>query len=140
MNRTPTESEKVNDLVEQMLAEWKRGMLTFWALSLLILQPMYGLEIKKEIENSTQGKMKLGVSTIYQLLRRLEKRGLVASQWVTTSQGPPRAYYNATEAGKAVVERYVNEVLSPGSPIAAALGVLTMKLMQPSAFEKDEIK
>jgi DNA-binding PadR family transcriptional regulator len=90
------------------------------------------LEIKKDIESSTQGKMKLGASTIYQLLRRLEKTGLVASRWEATTQGPPRAYYQATEAGKAVVQRYVNEVLSPDSPIASALGELTGRLMQPS--------
>jgi PadR family transcriptional regulator len=125
-------SSQVNDVVEQMLGEWKRGMLTFWTLGLLLIRPMYGLEIKKEIETSTQGKMKLGTSTIYQLLRRLEKRGLVASRWEATTQGPPRAYYEATEAGKAVVQRYVEEVLSPGSPIASALGELTGWLMQHS--------
>ncbi len=86
-------SPQVSDVVEQMLGEWKRGMLTFWALGLLLVRPMYGLEIKKEIETSTQGKMKLGASTIYQLLRRLEKRGLVASHWQSTNQGPPRPYY-----------------------------------------------
>ncbi len=123
-------SPQVNDVVAQMLGEWKRGMLTFWALGLLLVRPMYGLEIKKEIETSTQGKMKLGASTIYQLLRRLEKRGLVASRWQSTNQGPPRAYYQATEAGKAVVQHYVADMFSPGSPIASALGVLVGQLMQ----------
>jgi PadR family transcriptional regulator PadR len=129
-------SSQVNDVVEQMLGEWKRGMLTFWTLGLLLIRPMYGLEIKKEIETSTQGKMKLGASTIYQLLRRLEKRGLVTSRWEATSHGPPRAYYEASEAGKAVVKRYVDEVLSPGSPIASALGELTGRLMQPFIYQK----
>ncbi len=133
-------SPQVSDEVEQMLAEWKRGMLTFWALGLLLTRPMYGLEIKKEIETSTQGKMKLGASTIYQLLRRLEKRGLVASRWESTTQGPPRAYYEATEAGKAVVKRYVDEVLSPGSPIAYALGGLTGQLMQQLSIKNQGYK
>jgi PadR family transcriptional regulator PadR len=129
-------TSQVNDVVEQMLGEWKRGMLTFWTLGLLLLRPMYGLEIKKEIETSTQGKMKLGASTIYQLLRRLEKRGLVASRWEATTQGPPRAYYEATDAGRAVVQRYVDDVLSPGSPITSALGRLTGQLMQLLSHEK----
>jgi PadR family transcriptional regulator PadR len=127
---------KVNDAVDQMLGEWKRGMLTFWALGLLLIRPMYGLQIKKEIETSTQGKMRLGASTIYQLMRRLEKRGLVVSRWEASTQGPPRAYYQATEAGKAVVQRYVDEVLSPGSPIASALGELTGRLMEPLTDNK----
>ena len=131
-------SAQVTNVVEQMLGEWKRGMLTFWTLSLLLTRPMYGLEIKKEIETSTQGKMKLGASTIYQLLRRLEKRGLVASRWESTTQGPPRAYYEVTEAGSAVVQHYVADVLSPGSPISSALGELTGRLMQRFAHDRLE--
>ena len=128
-------SRQVEDVTEQMLGEWKRGMLVYWTLGLLLTRPMYGLEIRKQIETSTQGKMKLGASTIYQLLRRLEKRGLVASRWQATTQGPPRAYYDATEAGRAVVQQYVAEVLSPSSPIMAALGELTGQLMQQFAGE-----
>lgn len=118
------------DTVEHMLDEWKHGMLTFWTLGLVLLRPMYGLEIKNEIEQSSQGKMKLGASTIYQLLRRLEKRGLVVSRWEQTRQGPPRAYYEATPAGWAVIHRFIEEVLSPTSPIPMALGNLTLLIGQ----------
>ena len=120
-----------NDLVDGMLNEWKRGMLTFWALGLLSVRPMYGLEIRKEIESSSQGKMTLGVSTIYQLLRRLEGRGMVTSRWEKSPQGPPRAYYEITPAGRAVVLRYIQEVLSPQSPIPAALGQLIQAVLAP---------
>lgn len=120
-----------NDLVEDMLNEWKRGMLTFWALGLLVVRPMYGLEIRKEIEGSSQGKIALGVSTIYQLLRRLEKRGMVTSRWEKSPQGPPRAYYEITTAGRSVVLRYIQEVLSPQSPIPAALGKLIQAVHVP---------
>ncbi len=127
---TPRKRISENDPIEAMLDEWKRGMLTFWALSLVCLRPMYGLEIKKEIESSTQGKIRLGASTIYQLMRRLEQRGMVASRWQPTTQGPPRAYYEATDAGRALVQRYTQEVLSPASPIPAALGALMAQLFQ----------
>ncbi len=119
-----------SDPIEGMLDEWKRGMLTFWSLSLVCLRPMYGLEIKKEIETSAQGRLRLGASTIYQLMRRLEARGLVASRWESTTQGPPRAYYEATPEGRMLVGRYVEEVLSPASPIPAALGSLMSRLVQ----------
>lgn len=122
-----------NDLVESMLNEWKRGMLTFWALGLLVVRPMYGLEIRKEIESSSQGKIALGTSTIYQLLRRLEGRGMVSSRWEKSPQGPPRAYYEITPAGREVVLRYIQEVLSPHSPIPAALGKLIQAVLAPGS-------
>jgi PadR family transcriptional regulator, regulatory protein PadR len=123
-------SNQAEDATQTMLSEWKRGMLTFWTLSLLLGRPMYGLEIKHEIEDSTQGKMKLGASTIYQLLRRLEKRGLVESSWESTTHGPPRAYYQPTSAGRQAVHQFIDEVLSPGSPIAAAMEQLTTSLFE----------
>ncbi len=123
-------STKPFDPAERMLDEWKRGMLTFWTLSLLTLRPMYGLEIKKEIETSSQGKMRLGVSTIYQILRRMERNGLVTSRWESTTQGPPRAYYEPTEAGKQTVRRYLAEVFSPESPLPAALGRLIAQIFE----------
>ena len=119
--------------IESMLNEWKRSMLTFWALGLLLVRPMYGLEIRKEIESSTQGQIRLGSSTIYQLLRRLETRGLVQSRWERTTQGPPRAYYEVTPAGVEVIARFSAEILSPQSPIAAALGHLTGHIFQQLA-------
>jgi PadR family transcriptional regulator PadR len=122
-----------SNLVEGMLNEWKRGMLTFWVLGLLVVRPMYGLEIRKEIEISSQGKIALGVSTIYQLLRRLEGRGMVTSRWEKSPQGPPRAYYEITPAGHEVVLRYIQEVLSPHSPIPAALGKLIQAVLAPGS-------
>ena len=125
---TPRKRMADSEPIEGMLEEWKRGMLTFWALSLVSLDSMYGLEIKKEIETSSKGRIRLGASTIYQLMRRLEERGLVASRWQATTQGPPRGYYEATPAGRTLVYRYIAEVLSPSSPIPSALGLLMARL------------
>lgn len=126
------ERAKTDKLVEKMLEEWKRSMLTFWVLGLLLDRPMYGLQIKNEIEASTQGKMKLGASTIYQLLRRLEKRGLLVSRWEQNSKGPARAYYEPTPVGQEIVYRYASEVLSPDSPVSTALGNLSAKILNRS--------
>ncbi len=117
-------------LIARMLSEWKRSMLTFWTLSLILIRPRYGLEIKREIEESTQKKMTLGAGTLYQLLHRLEKNGLIEGHWEPSQQGPPRAYYQVTPAGREVLRRYLVEVFVPGSPIANALGQLMPQLFQ----------
>ncbi len=128
MTHSRISSEQV---AEAMLGEWKRGLLTFWVLSLILIRQMYGLEIAREIEKSTQGRLRLGASTIYQLLRRLERKGLAKSSWQRSTKGPPRAYYQITRAGREVVHRFVDEVLSPNSPIALALNNL-----MPRVFER----
>jgi PadR family transcriptional regulator PadR len=131
------EQIQVEAVVERMLGEWKRGMLSYWVLGLLMIRPMYGLEIKKDIEGSTQGRMELRASTIYQLLRRLEKKALLQSWQERTTQGPPRTYYEITPAGREVVQRYLTDVLSPESPISAAIGELTTRLFQQLAADSE---
>ncbi len=119
-----TPKQKSSSGIDPLLNEWKRGMLTFWALGLVVIQPRYGLEIRKEIESSSQGSIRMGVSTIYQIMRRLERRGLVESRWERTTLGPPRAIYSATQSGRDVIQCYLLEVFSPQSPIPSALGSL----------------
>ena len=120
-----SEPENVERIIERMYAEWRRGMLSYWVLGMLMLKPMYGLEIKEQIKEKTQAKIDLRPSTIYQLLARLEKQGMLTRQWATSKEGPPRAYYQTTAAGREVMRRYLMEVFTPGSPIAAAMGEIT---------------
>ncbi len=124
------ETNKIENAVEHMLQEWKRSMLTFWTLGLLVTQPMYGLEIVNEIERSTQGALTVRSNTIYQMMARLEKRGLVSSYQEKTTVGPPRTYYQLTPAGRQVLRRYIGEVLAPESPIYAGLSQMTFQLFQ----------
>lgn len=124
----PGEKNNIKNTIDSMLQEWKRSMLTFWTLGLLVARPMYGLEISNEIESSTQGALKVRSSTIYQMMSRLGKRGLVSSYQEKTTIGPPRTYYQLTPAGREVLRRYIDEVLSPDSPIYTGLGQMTAQL------------
>ena len=126
----PEEKPQIDQAVERMLQEWKRSMLTFWTLGLLASRPMYGLEIKDEIETSTQGTLTVRPSTIYQMMARLNKRGLVDSYQESTTIGPPRTYYELTSAGRQVLRRYMDEILSPDSPIYIGLSHMTARLYQ----------
>ena len=132
----PEQTKQIDKVVERMLQEWKRSMLTFWTLGLLIERPKYGLEIKNEIELSTQGALTVRPSTIYQMMARLEKRGLVTKYQEKTTVGPPRTYYQLTPAGRLVLRRYIGEVLSPDSPIYAGLSQMTSQLFQQLGEEE----
>lgn len=69
-------------------------------LGLLSEQPRHGYEMCKEIEQRTLGYFTLKHSTLYPLLHRLEKKGLVRSGWVDFEGGKPRKVYELTPKGQ----------------------------------------
>lgn len=57
--------------------------------------PQYGYSLVQLLEGSG---IAIDQSTLYPLLRRLEKQGLVSSRW-DTSESRPRRYYVLSEYG-----------------------------------------
>jgi PadR family transcriptional regulator PadR len=55
------------------------------------------------------GVFNLKEGTIYPILSRLAKDGLVQTEWVESNQGPPRKYYSLTESGRTICEVLKNE-------------------------------
>jgi PadR family transcriptional regulator len=47
--------------------------------------------------------------TIYPLLSRLRRDGLVESMWRESAEGPPRRYYHLTDAGRAALAGFARE-------------------------------
>jgi DNA-binding PadR family transcriptional regulator len=62
---------------------------------------------------------------------------MVSSRWEKSPQGPPRAYYEITPSGRNVVLRYIQEVLSPQSPIPTALGRLIQAVLASGVNPKE---
>ena len=53
--------------------------------------------------------MEITEGTIYPLMKRLKDGGLIDSYIVESPEGPPRKYYNITEAGSAELARLTEE-------------------------------
>jgi len=89
--------------------ESKRDLLKGSSNSLLLCllngQPMYGYQIVKELEKRSQGYFKFKEGTLYPALHRLEKSGLISSQWEMLSNGRQRRYYSITAKGQAALAR-----------------------------------
>ncbi len=66
-------------------------------LALLEHGELYGLEIARRL--AADRILLDGVGTLYPLLARLRKAGLVDTNWRESSEGPPRRYYALTRAG-----------------------------------------
>lgn len=81
--------------------DMRTGSTAVMILRLLAEKPMYGYQIVKELQTRSEGYFDLEQGTLYPALHRLEKDGLVSSQWEVVEDGPSRKYYTITEAGQA---------------------------------------
>ena len=84
----------MSTLLNSLSTELRRGTLTLAVLSQL-RTPQYGYSLVQLLEDSS---ITIEQSTLYPLLRRLEKQELVTSSW-DTSESRPRKYYVLSEYG-----------------------------------------
>jgi PadR family transcriptional regulator, regulatory protein PadR len=83
--------------------EWKKGSAELLVLSLLEGQPRHGYDISRLIEMRSGGALKFHVTSLYPLLHRLEKQGLVSGRWVEKPEQRRRRYYELTPHGRNVL-------------------------------------
>ena len=83
--------------------EIKRGSTEMLILALVEDRPRHGYEIAKLIEERSDGVLQFHVASLYPLLYRLEKRGLIKGTWVEKAGERRRRFYKLTPAGKKVL-------------------------------------
>lgn len=91
---------------EKWLTQIKRGMLELCILNMVNLGDFYGYEIVKRLTEAPG--LVITVGTIYPLLSRLKREGLLTSSLVESHQGPARRIYQLTTNGKQHL-RKINE-------------------------------
>ncbi|BCB03619.1 PadR family transcriptional regulator [Bacillus sp. KH172YL63] len=87
----------VNEIVDKLLQELRRGTITIGVLSQLF-HPQYGYSLVSKLGDKG---IDVEPGTLYPLLRRLEKQGLLQSEW-DTNETRPRKYYVLSDIGKEV--------------------------------------
>ena len=95
--------------------ELRRGTIVLACL-LALREPGYGYGLLKQLE--TAGIASDG-NTVYPLLRRLEERGLLESEW-NTDESRPRKFYRTTAAGSELA----TQLLADMSDLTASLHAL----------------
>jgi len=78
-------------------------------LNSLFEQDRYGLDILSTISQASCSKYEIKQPTLYNILKRLEKHGLINSYEGDESLGAKRRYYSLSEDGKEYVKAYKNE-------------------------------
>ncbi len=84
------------------LSQFRKGVVELAILALLRRGEVYGGEIVERL--SAYPGLAISTGTVYPLLSRLKKAGLIGSSWVESPVGPPRKYYRLTAAGRADLE------------------------------------
>jgi PadR family transcriptional regulator PadR len=101
----------------------RRGTLELAVLLAVAPERRYGLEIIRHLEFAD---LVLTEGTIYPLLARLEREGLLKAEWVEGEGPRARKYYQLTSAGRARMKKMVQEfrAIATGMEqmIAAVLG------------------
>ena len=77
-----------------------RGSLDLLVLKTLSLEPMHGWGISQRIQQMSKGVLEVNQGSLYPALQRLEKSGLIASEWGTTDNGRRARYYRLTAHGR----------------------------------------
>lgn len=86
-------------------------------LSLVAEAPRHGYEIEQVIEErGMRDWTEVGFSSIYYLLKKLERDGLVKSKLKAAPRGPARKVYSATRAGRKTLHENVLKALSVPQP------------------------
>jgi PadR family transcriptional regulator PadR len=80
--------------------EMKKGSAEVLILALVETQPRHGYELCKLIESRSGGVLTFHAASLYPLLYRLEKRGLIDGRWVEKAGQRRRRYYRLTAEGK----------------------------------------
>ena len=99
-----TQKDLMNSEVyaEQLATQLRKGFLAYCVLKICSHKSKYTSDIITQLRDA---ELVVVEGTIYPLLSRLQKDGLLSHEWQESEQGPPRKYYTTTTFGDEVVQR-----------------------------------
>jgi PadR family transcriptional regulator PadR len=105
--------------MESRRSQLLRGVLDLCLLAVMEDGPAYGYEMTKRLR--ARGLSVVGEGSIYPLLGRLERDGLVETYRAASDGGPPRKYYRPSSAGRAALALGVSEWRASRDAVDAVL-------------------
>ncbi|MCD4534902.1 PadR family transcriptional regulator [Nocardioides sp. cx-169] len=93
-----------DDVLTGHLQELRRGTVVMAALATLS-RPTYGYAL---LETLAEAGFAVDANTLYPLLRRLEKQGLLTSEW-NTEESRPRKFYRVSPDGETLLRALLDE-------------------------------
>ncbi len=94
--------EKAAYNIENAKSQMRKGFLEFPVLLIVGAKATYAPDILKQLKNAN---LLVVEGTLYPLLSRLKRMGLVEYEWQESKSGPPRKMYAITKDGKTVLQQ-----------------------------------
>jgi len=88
----------LNEEKDNRVVQLRKGILELAVMGVLERERHYGYSLVRVLAEI--GGIALREGTIYPILARLNRDGLVNSEWVESDQGPPRKYYSLSSSGR----------------------------------------
>src|SRR5881396_1876838 len=98
-----------------------QGTLDMLILKTLALEPMHGYGIGARIEQISKGVFQVNAGSLFPAFRRLERDGLIESEWRATENNRRAKYYRLTEAGRKKLKSETREWGRQAAAIARIL-------------------
>jgi PadR family transcriptional regulator PadR len=92
---------------DRRITQLRKGILELAVMGVLYHERHYGYSLVRVLTET--GSIPLKEGTIYPILARLDRDGLVRSEWVESDQGPPRKYYTLTSSGRQLFDELSKE-------------------------------
>ena len=103
--------ETVESDIDNWTTQLRKGLLELCIVNLLAKGDVYGYDLVKQL-SEVRG-LVVTEGTIYPLLSRLKRLGLVTTRLAESTSGPARKYYTLSPAGhrmRATMNSYWNEL------------------------------
>jgi DNA-binding PadR family transcriptional regulator len=105
-----------DDVLSAHVQEIRRGSVVLACLAVL-RTPQYGYSLLRTLEEAG---IQVDGNTLYPLLRRLERQGLLTSAW-NTEDARPRKFYSVSPSGERMLERLSAEWTQLGANLQRLL-------------------
>lgn len=81
-----------------------QGTLDMLILKTLSLEPLHGFGVARRIEQISRGVFRINPGSLLTAFQRMERAGLIDSEWRETENGRRARYYALTRAGRRQLE------------------------------------
>ncbi len=95
----------MNENINEKFSGIRKGLLEFLLLKLISARPVYVADILKRLQETEFATQE---GTLYPLLSKMRREGLVDYEWKESESGPPRKYYQLTKKGETQLEETNN--------------------------------